>query len=93
MKRTTVFLDESLERDLRAIARRQSRPVASVVREALDGYVNRQVRRNETSLRFAGIGASGRSDTSERHEEMLFRELQPHGRGKPPRASRRSKKR
>jgi hypothetical protein len=92
MKRTTVFLTESLERDLQVIARRQKRPLASVVREALDGYVNREVRRKGPSLRFAGIGASGRSDTAERHEEMLFRELRPHGE-KPLARSRRATKR
>jgi predicted transcriptional regulator len=79
MKRTTVFLDESLERDLQALARRQQRPLASVVREALDGYVNREVRRKGSGLRFAAVGASGRADTAERSEELLFRELQPHG--------------
>lgn len=79
MKRTTIFLAESLERDLQALARRQGRPVASVVREALDGYVNREVRRKGSRLRFAAVGASGRSDTAERSEELLFRDLRPHG--------------
>jgi predicted transcriptional regulator len=79
MKRTTIFLDESVERDLQALARRQKRPLASVVREALDGYVNREVRRKGPGLRFAAVGSSGRSDTAERAEELLFRELRPHG--------------
>jgi len=83
MKRTTVFLDERLESDLHALARRQKRPMASIVREALDGYVSREVRRKGPELRFTGIGASGRSDTAERHEELLFEKLSAHGEGKP----------
>ena len=93
MKRTTVFVSETTERDLQAIARRQGRPVASLVREALDGYVNREARKGPKRLRFANIGDSGRSDVAERHEELLFQELRPHGRIEPPKPSRRSKKR
>lgn len=93
MKRTTVFLDESLERDLHAIARRQKRPLASVVREALHGYVHREVRRRGPGLRFTGIGASGRSDTAERHEERLFRELLPHGAKTPRRGAKAARRR
>lgn len=85
MKRTTIFLDEGLESDLHAIARRQKRPLASVVREALGGYVKRQVRGVKPGLRFASIGASGRSDNAERHEELVFRDLRPHGRTARPR--------
>jgi predicted transcriptional regulator len=84
MKRTTVFLDERLESDLHTIARRQKRPLASVVREALDGYVSREVRRKGPGLRFAAIGASGRPETADRHEELLFQTLHPHGDKKPP---------
>jgi hypothetical protein len=92
MKRTTVFLDEGLESDLHAIARRQKRTLASLVREALDGYVNRQVR-HRPKLRFTAVGSSGRPDTADRHEELLFRELHPHGERKPPSPPRASKKR
>jgi hypothetical protein len=93
MKRTTVFVDETTERDLQALARRQGRPVASLVREALDGYVNREARKGRNRLRFANIGDSGRSDVAERHEELLFRGLRPHGRVESPKDSRPSKKR
>lgn len=93
MKRTTVFLEERLESDLHALARRQKRPVASLVREALDGYVSREVGRQAQGLRFAGIGSSGRSDTGQRHEDLLFRELDPHGAKKSSPRSRAPKKR
>ena len=75
MKRTTVFLPEGLERDLHALARRERKPVAWFVREALTAYVG--ARRPAAQLpSFVGIGDSGTSDVAERHEELLWRE--PH---------------
>ena len=74
MKRTTVFLDEALERDLQAIARHEKRPVASIVREALAVYVATRPAAETPALSFIGAGASGRSDTAERHEDLLWRE-------------------
>ena len=74
MKRTTLFLDEALERDLQAIARQEKRPMASVVREALAAYIANREPADIPVLSFIGAGASGRSDTAERHEELLWRE-------------------
>jgi hypothetical protein len=80
MKRTTIFIPETLERDLQLYARRQGRAVAAVVREAVERYlVNAQTAAALPS--FAGVGASGRSDIAGRHEEILFRELEPHDDG------------
>jgi hypothetical protein len=77
MKRTTIFVPEDLERDLQLYARRDGRPAASLVREALAGYIAR--RRQEQPLpAFAGQFASGRADTADRHDELLFRSLGPH---------------
>jgi predicted transcriptional regulator len=87
MKRTTVFVDAGLESDLKAIARRRGRAMASVVREALESYVARAKRGAGLRLGFLAIGGSGRRDGAERHEEWLFRDLEPHGVA--PRASRR----
>jgi len=78
MKRTTVFLDEDLDRDLKALAERQGRPTARLVREALADYVDRQ-RAERPALSFVAAGRSGRSDVAERHEEILASELSPHG--------------
>ncbi|MEX2272527.1 MAG: CopG family transcriptional regulator [Vicinamibacterales bacterium] len=71
MKRTTIFIDESLERSLGELARRRARPVASLVREALTEYV---AKGSNASARpgFIGAGDSGRSDIAERHEERLW---------------------
>jgi hypothetical protein len=82
MKRTTVFLDEGLERDLKALAARKGEPAASLVREALGEYIVRQ-RSEAPRLGFLAAGRSGRSDVAETHEELLFRELSPHGRRGP----------
>jgi predicted transcriptional regulator len=78
MKRTTVFVDEALEHDLRAIAGRRGQPVASLVREALAAFVAGEKRGRRTTLSFVAAGASGRADTAERHEEIVFRP--PNGR-------------
>jgi predicted transcriptional regulator len=73
MKRTTIFLDEALERDLQAIARQERRAVASVVREAIAAYVvTRRDAGRAPALSFIGSGASGRKDIAERHEELLW---------------------
>jgi len=78
MKRTTIFVPESLERDLQLWARREGKPVASVVREAVAAYL--ADRRPASRLpSYAGSGDSGRRDVAERHEDTLFRELDPHG--------------
>ena len=72
MKRTTIFIPESLERDLQLYAARQGKSTAAVVREALAEYVAK--RRVPGALpSFAGAYTSGHSDTAERHEELLFK--------------------
>ncbi|HET7294952.1 MAG TPA: DNA-binding protein [Vicinamibacteria bacterium] len=73
MKRTTVFLDEQLESELRALARRKRRPVAAEVRDALARHVAEQSA--PPPLSFLGAFRSGRRDTAERHEELLFKRL------------------
>lgn len=78
MKRTTIFVPEALERDLQLYAKSEGRPTASIVREALAEYLAK--RRPSAALpSFIGAFASGRSDTAERHEELLFTDLDPHG--------------
>lgn len=71
MKRTTVFLEEDSERELEALAARDGRGKSEMIREAISEYVAR--RAGERGLPgFTAAGASGRSDTAERHEEILF---------------------
>jgi predicted transcriptional regulator len=73
MKRTTIFVDEALEHDLRAIAGRRGQPVASIVREALAEFVAGDKRGRRPTLSFVAAGASGRADTADRYEEILWR--------------------
>jgi hypothetical protein len=78
MKRTTIFVPEALERDLQLYARREGKPAAAVVREALTAYLSRS-RAVAALPSFAGAFDSGFTDTAERHEDLLFRGLSPHG--------------
>ncbi len=73
MRRTTIFLDEQLERELKALARRDGRPMASVVREALAAYVVDERDRAPGLMGFVAAGRSGRRDTAERHEQLLWK--------------------
>ncbi len=75
MKRTTIFIDERLERELQALARRQGQPVAALVREAVAQYVVAARDDRPTRLGFVATGRSGRTDTARRHEELLFQDV------------------
>jgi predicted transcriptional regulator len=85
MKRTTVFLPEGLERDLQGLARREGKPLAWFVREALATYVASH-RRAAGLPSFAGVGAGQARDVAERHEELLW--ATPHEAAPPPPAVR-----
>ena len=83
MKRTTIFVPEALERDLQLCARREGKPTAAVVREALAAYVAQKRPATEMPS-FAAAFDSGFTDTAERHEAILFKNLAPHGSGSAP---------
>jgi len=82
MKRTTIFIEPQLERELQALARRSGKPMAAIVREAVAQYVAADKQRRPSRLGFVASGRSGRSDVAERHEELLF---QPDPPAAPPR--------
>ena len=75
MKRTTLFVEESVDQELHALARRKGVPVSALVRESLTRYVTEQKRGQKFALRFLGQGHSGRNDVAERHEELLWRDV------------------
>jgi hypothetical protein len=79
MKRTTVFLEEEAERELRLVAERKGVPAASVLREAIDRYLGEERRKTPRPLRFLAAGHSGTRKTAEREEDLVFRDLKPHG--------------
>jgi len=72
MRRTTVKIPDGLDARLRHEAKRRGTTIADISREALEAYLGGpQVRRR---LGAAGAGRSGRSDVSERIEEILAAE-------------------
>ena len=75
MKRTTVFLDESLERKAKRYALEQGISLAAVVREAVAAYVVAPRKKTRVPP-IAGTFSSGHSDTSERVDELLWTD--PH---------------
>lgn len=68
MKRTTIYLEPELEVLLKLEVRRQQRPMAELVREALHAYVRREPSRVPPG---AGAFASGHANTAERVDEIL----------------------
>ena len=76
MKRTTIFLDPALLRRARQFAQREGKSFAAVVREALAAYIGGGRRSRASVPSITGRFASGRSDTSERVDELLWQE--PH---------------
>lgn len=79
MKRTTLFIDEAVDHELHAVARRKGVPVSALVRESLTRYLTEQKRRHTFALRFLGRGHSGQKDIAEHHEELLWRDLPSDG--------------
>lgn len=78
MKRTTVYLEPELEVLLKLEMLKQGRPMAELVREAVQAYVTREPQRVPPG---AGGFASGHSDTASRIDEVLaetgFGEVSP----------------
>lgn len=68
MKRTTIYLDADLEMRLKMEGVRRKRPMAELVREAVETYLA-----GGTAAGPPGGGAftSGRRDTAERAEDIL----------------------
>ena len=68
-QKTTVYLDPLDYRKLKALAQEEGRAPAALIREAVAEYARRhEKKRMPKSI---GMGRSGRSDLSERFEEML----------------------
>ena len=78
MKRTTIFIPEDLERDLQLYAKREGKPTAAVVREAVAEYVAGGRARTRLPS-FTGAFSGSHTDTAERHETLLFAGLMPRG--------------
>jgi hypothetical protein len=70
MKRTTIYLEPELEVLLKLEVLRQKRPMAEIVREAVQAYITSQPRQGPPG---AGAFASGHDDTASHAEEVLQR--------------------
>lgn len=69
MVRTTIYLPDEMKRDLAARARAEGRTESDIIRDSL-ARVLRGHGRTIKDLRF-GMFDSGRSDTSERVDDVL----------------------
>ena len=72
MKRTTVKLSDELDARLRHEARRRGTTISELTRAAIEAQLGAGPRRR---LGAAGVGHSGRSDISERIEEIIATEV------------------
>jgi predicted transcriptional regulator len=72
MRRTTVKVSDEVDARLRQEAERRGVTVSELTREALESYLGVESPRR---LGFAGAGASGRRNVSERIEEILRTEV------------------
>ena len=68
MRRTTIYLDPELEVLLKREMRRRNKPMAQLVREAVQAYVTTEPSRTPPG---AGAFASGHGDTAGRVDELL----------------------
>lgn len=78
MIRTTVKLPEELDARLRHEAQRRGITISEITREAIEAHLGGPqggAGGGRRRLRAAGAGASGRTDISERVEEILAAEF------------------
>ncbi len=73
MNRTTIKLPEELDARLRHEAQRRGMTMSELTREAIEAHLGHGPGRRK--LRGAAAGASGRTDVSERIEEILAAEF------------------
>lgn len=73
MKRTTLKLPDALDARLRHEAARRNATISEISREAIEAYLGESGGRR--GLAAAGAGRSGRTDISERIEEILAAEV------------------
>ncbi len=74
MKRTTIFADDNLIKEIKEISKEENRSAAEIIREAMLTYIKHK-RHRKKKLSFIGIGSSGRRDIAERHEELLWKKV------------------
>ena len=73
MKRTTIFAEAEILQVLKRLASERESSMVEIVRQELEEFISRQQGKGKSPA-FLGAGGSGRSDVSEKHEHLLFRE-------------------
>jgi predicted transcriptional regulator len=73
VKRTTVKISDALDARLRHEAERRNLTISEITRDALEAYFGASGGRRR--LGAAGAGRSGRTDISERIEDILAAEV------------------
>ena len=73
MKKTTIYLSDELVIEIKSASRRERRPEAEIIREALGGYFKRQKRSLPS---FVGMVSDGSFDAS-KDEEYLAEHWKP----------------
>ncbi|MDY7093856.1 MAG: ribbon-helix-helix protein, CopG family [Acidobacteriota bacterium] len=77
MVKTTLYLEDSMMLRLKELARSEGRKQSSLVREALQSYLDQHQRPEPKGI---GSYRSGREDISERGEELLAERPRPGSR-------------
>lgn len=76
MKRTQIYLEEELDRELRETASSEGRSAAALIREAIRAYLSaRQMlpaRRDDPILKMIGVLEGGSERSSEDVDEVLY---------------------
>lgn len=72
MVKTTLYLEEETVNVLEQLATQEGRSEGEVIREALLTYKSRQTR---PAPKGVGMYSSGRSDISQRAEDLLFQNV------------------
>ena len=83
MRRTSILIDPAVLTELEELARRQGRPTAHFIREAMEHYLAQRPGPEAQLPAFVGIG-SGPGDVANRDEEILAVELPSAVLAKPP---------
>lgn len=77
MKRVQIQLTDAQVRELQLRASSTARPVAALVREALDAWLAEDVRRRRIDRALAAVGGfhSGLGDLAEHHDRYLDEQI------------------
>jgi Arc/MetJ-type ribon-helix-helix transcriptional regulator len=74
MLRIQLHLTEQQDRRLRALARRRGSARADLIRQGIDLLLQKEAGQDDPLLALVGAaGPAGRSDVSERHDDILYR--------------------